>query len=81
MTYSFEIQRKILQKCYNNYLKTGIASGEFIFGFDNEIRQDWFDTLDEMYANSFIEPGYKAIGMSRIILTPSGLNLAKQSFE
>ncbi|MET3616634.1 hypothetical protein ABID14_000254 [Peptoniphilus olsenii] len=81
MSYSNKIQNEILQKCYNNYLKTGIPSGEFVFGFDNEIRQNWFDTLDEMYAHSFIKPGYKALGMSKLILTESGLSLAKKYFE
>lgn len=81
MSYSREIQNQILKKCYENYLKSGIPSGEFIFGFDNNIRQDWFDTLDEMYSNSYIKPGYKALGMSRVTLTELGLNLAKESFE
>ena len=81
MSYSHKIQNQILKKCYENYLKSGIPSGEFIFGFDNNIRQDWFDTLDEMYLNSYIKPGYKALGMSRLTLTELGLNLAKESYE
>lgn len=75
------LKEKILKECYGSYLRTGIAKSEFIFGFDNAVRQDYLDTLDDMYHNGLIKPNYAALGMASVVLTNSGVTLAQSIFD
>lgn len=75
------LKEQILKKCYESYKKTGLAKAEFVFGFDNAIRQNYFDTLDDMYHDGLIKPNYAALGMALVVLTNSGINLAQSIFN
>lgn len=55
------LMNSILQKCLDNYYSTGIPKAEIIFGFDNSIRINYFDTLDHMFKSNLIYPNYKAL--------------------
>lgn len=76
-----DLQNEILQKCLENYNKTKIPKASFIFGFNNDIRINYFDTLDYMYDNNLIEPNYLALGSAIVVLTDIGLQTAKDLFE
>lgn len=72
------LMNSILEKCLDNYSSTGIPKTELIFGFDNNFRTNYLDTLDYMFESNLIYPNYTAIGMAQVQLTKLGIEVANQ---
>lgn len=74
------IQNHILETCYNNYKSNGKATSDFIFKFEEPLRQNYFDTLDSMYENGLIKSKNYYLGMAHVALTSYGVSVAKDLF-